>query len=126
MDRKARVIVIDPFIRKVYEDEIDIKDGSGLEGIQALVKNIICIAMEFVNRDAIMVDDEGIINGTEDFFLVKGAHQPFAGIGVLVGTTSTGATTSCRTKLIEIVQKVAFMNRAEASLWAKQNSEENQ
>lgn len=77
---KQKAILIDTKNRDVREVEYkDYKD------IQAFVGSPFCIGMNFENGDTVFVDDEGLINGTEQFFTITGGHQPFAGSGLIVG-----------------------------------------
>lgn len=40
--------------------------------------------------DVVYVDDEGLLKGPTDFFLIEGYPQPLAGKGVVVGTDAEG------------------------------------
>ena len=40
--------------------------------------------------DVVYVDDEGLLKGPTDFFLIEGYPQPLAGKGVVVGTDDEG------------------------------------
>lgn len=60
--------------------------------------------------DAIMVDDEGLLNIGKDtrFFTYEGAHQPFAGNGLVVGTSDRGKTIAPQITIEEVRSKVKF------------------
>ena len=64
------------------------------------------------NSDTIMVDDEGLLNLDKDskFFHYEGAHQPFAGNGLVVGIDDEGDTASCKISVEEVKRKVTFLN----------------
>lgn len=66
--------------------------------------------------DVIYVDDEGLINGTDIFFTFEGAHQPFAGNGLIMGTDDEGESTDCKVDINEVKTKVKFYDRYELSL----------
>ena len=66
--------------------------------------------------DVIYVDDEGLINGTDDFFIFEGAHQPFAGNGLIMGTDDEGESTDCKVDINEVKSKVKFYDRYELAL----------
>ena len=53
--------------------------------IQRYIGGHYCIAHVFDNGDTLMVDDEGLLKPHDKFVHVVGAHQPFAGNGVIVG-----------------------------------------
>jgi hypothetical protein len=67
-------------------------------------------------EDVIYVDDEGLINGTDVFFTFEGAHQPFAGNGLIMGTDDEGESTDCKINLTEVTKRVKFYNRYELSM----------
>jgi hypothetical protein len=65
---------------------------------------------EFPNGDYLYVNDEGLINGTRDFFDI-GAHSPFAGNGVLVGPADDeGDDTDVQSTCDQICHSVRFMS----------------
>ena len=68
-------------------------------------------------RDAIFVDEEGLLNGTDVFFTYEGAHQPFAGNGLVMGCDNVGESTDCKIKINEVKRKVKFYNKTELG-WA--------
>lgn len=57
------------------------------------------------DENMIFVDDEGLLNGTRYFFMLKGYPQPFAGKGLLMGSNDEGDTVSSSMRL-EDVQKL--------------------
>lgn len=67
-------------------------------------------------QDAIFVDDEGLMNGTDEFFTFEGAHQPFAGNGLIMGSDDEGESTDCKIQIDEVKNKVAFYDRYELSM----------
>jgi hypothetical protein len=70
--------------------------------------------MEFENADTVFVNDEGMINGTDAFFILDDAHQPFAGNGLIVGTDyDSGKSIAAKTELDVIKAKTKFYSRAE-------------
>lgn len=58
------------------------------------------------------VNDEGMVNGTQEFFMLAGAHQPYAGNGVIASSNEEGETigTNCSVEAIEAV--IHFTDRA--------------
>lgn len=75
-----KAILIDPKKRKV--SIVEYKDHND---IQKFVGGIFTTAMTLPNEETVFVNDEGLLNGTQEFFALKGGHQPYAGEGLLVG-----------------------------------------
>lgn len=81
--------------------------------------DIFTYATSFNNGDVLYVDDEGLFDrGCNSFFTYEGAHQPFAGNGLILGTDEEGDSVDAATTLIEVASKVQFMTRSEAFLRA--------
>ena len=76
-----------------------------------------CVELN-AKQDTLYIDDEGLINGTENFFYVegKGYCQPFAGNGLVLGTDNEGDSTD-----ISGTEKlnITFMDRLEAAVRAR-------
>jgi hypothetical protein len=108
-----KAILIDAKNRIVSNIEIseDIKDIQ-----DALNCRIFTTGMYLKNKDVMFVDDEGLLNGTHDFFTYKGAHQPFAGNGLIMGSGPEGETVDCKVSLIEVAQNVNFYGIEELAL----------
>jgi hypothetical protein len=101
-----KAILIDAEGRGVREVEIDgtLEDTYKVMGVQ-----MIEVATYLPNGDCIYVDEEGLINGEVlGWFEVYGAHQPFAGNGLVVGTDHQGETVGCKSTLDEITKLVSF------------------
>lgn len=108
-----KAILIDSINKEVKEVEI----SKGIDAMYELLKcNYFTTATYLKKRDAIFVDDEGLLNGTDVFFTYEGAHQPFAGNGLIMGCDSKGESTDCKTDLTEVKSKVKFYDRYELSL----------
>ena len=108
-----KAILIDTKNREVKEVEI----GTSIEDIY---KHIGCqyftIATYLNEGDAIFVDDEGLMNGTQTFFTYKGAHQPFAGNGMIIGSNEDGESVECKTDIDEVKNSVEFYDRYELAM----------
>jgi len=108
-----KAILIDSKNRQVKEVEIP-------KGIDAMYKLLECqyftIATYLDGNDAIFVDDEGLMNGTDAFFTYEGAHQPFAGNGLIMGSDENGESVDCKTRIDEVKSKVEFYDRYELSM----------
>lgn len=81
--------------------------------MQEIVGGLIAFATELENGDVVMVNDEGLFDQELDFFTFKGAHQPFAGNGYVVGCDEQGATIDPKTSIEEIRRDIGFLSRAE-------------
>lgn len=87
---------------------------SNLEDMQRAVGGYIAHGVGFENGDTLFVDDEGLLKYNENFFLVSGANQPFAGNGLLVGAADEeGETLHVQTPIESVRALVSFVNRAE-------------
>lgn len=81
-------------------------------------------ALYFDHYDSIMVDEEGLFNNEcNEFFFVKGGHQPFAGNGLVVGTDENGEACDTKISVDEVKSKVNFMDRLQVYLWSQSHSQ---
>ncbi len=108
-----KAILIDSINKEVKEVEIG-------KGIDEMYKFLQCecftVASYLDKEDAIFVDDEGLMNGTDVFFTFEGAHQPFAGNGLIMGCDDMGESVDCKVDIDEVKNKVKFYDRYELSL----------
>jgi hypothetical protein len=112
-----KAILIDAKNREVKEVEIK---GDLESWYEAIGCGMVECALYFDNHDSIMVDEEGLFNDQcDEFFFVKGGHQPFAGNGLVVGTDNMGESVSTKITVDEVKSKVKFMNRFDAYMWSK-------
>jgi hypothetical protein len=112
-----KAIFIDAKNRKVELVERD------FENYKLISEQIGCdtftYATSFNNGDVLYVDDEGLFDRElNSFFTYEGAHQPFAGNGLILGTGFEGDSTDAVTTLMEVASKVEFMTRSEAFMCA--------
>ncbi len=63
---------------------------------------------ETQESDVIYVDDNGLLTQPENFFTYEGAHQPFAGNGLVLGTDFEGESCEPMVTLEEVKNKVKF------------------
>jgi hypothetical protein len=107
---KINAIIIDPYAGLIYRQEIE----NSLDGFYEAAK-CSCITAVYLNdsatSDCIYVDDEGLLKPIEEqaFFHIEGHQQPYAGIGVLVGTDEGGNSVEPRTNFLEFGFKVRFL-----------------
>ena len=108
-----KAILIDSINKEVKEVEIG-------KGIDEMYKFLNCqcftIATYLPKDDAIFVDDEGLMNGTDVFFTYEVAHQPFAGNGLIMGCDDEGESVDCKISFTEVKDKVKFYTRYELAL----------
>ncbi len=108
-----KAILIDSVNKEVKEIEI----GKGIEEMYKFLQcECFTIASYLDKQDAIFVDDEGLMNGTDVFFTYEGAHQPFAGNGLIMGCDDEGESVDCKISFAEAKDKVKFYSRYELAL----------
>lgn len=106
-----KAILIDVKERQVREVEIE----NDLDSIyQVMGVDMIEVATYLPNRDCVYVDEEGLIKGPVEGFFDIGAHQPFAGNGLVVGTRG-GSTVACKSTVDEILNLVSFPTLSEVT-----------
>lgn len=101
-----KTILINTETREVREIEIE----KGLKAIyEAMGVDMIEVATYLPNGDCIYVDEEGMFGlNAESVFFDVGAHQPFVGNGLVIGTGRNGNSASCKSTLEEIRKLVKF------------------
>lgn len=102
-----RAIVIDAKNKEIREEQYDPKKG--LEYMQKCVGGYIERGHTFKNGDEIYVNEEGLLEGLEYGFEIKGAHQPFLGNGVVVSTDRDGETTGANSEIDFMISMTRFL-----------------
>jgi hypothetical protein len=109
-----RAIVINAQERTVSEVEIK---GS-LKSLQSVVGGLIAPVYEGLgSKHHAYVNDEGLLNNPQHFFMLKGGYQPLAGNGVILGTTDDGNEADCTLALDWVKERVAFMDVRAVREW---------
>jgi hypothetical protein len=104
-----RIIKINSITQCVIEFEIE-NNTDHLKQFQEQVGGYIEAAYEFKNKDTVFVNEEGLLNNPQVFFEIKGANQPFAGHGIVVGfNPKNGESISAKSSLAEIKAKISFL-----------------
>lgn len=103
-----KAIKIDSNLRQVIEVDIT-SDYNDIN--KQIGSDIFTIGHSLKKRDTLMVDDEGLLKNENTFFVYKGAHQPFAGNGLITGCNSQGETVDCKIDINEVKQNVEFYDR---------------
>ena len=125
-----RAILIDSELKRIEYVEI-----SGLEAMQNLVGGYIERAHEITTHgnwqkgthftEDLFVDEDGLNKGLKDFFYFKGAHQPFAGNGLIVGYENDERT-PVTLDLDFVKSKVSFHDPQSAILLARELEDQNE
>jgi hypothetical protein len=108
-----KAIIIDATKQEIRETEIDGK----LAALQGAVGGMIEL-VELPEGADLFVNEEGLLNGTQAFFSYEGAHQPFAGNGIICGHDDEGNTTGTSMSVEAVRARVKFLNAHEAYLAA--------
>ena len=102
---------IDPYEKSISVIEID---GSLQSYYKAMSTETIGVnMMELVKVDRendIYVDEEGLFKPDQRFFTITGGVQPYAGIGIAVGSTPDGDNCGSKLSPLEIMALVGFPN----------------
>jgi hypothetical protein len=111
-----RAIIINSMFRTVTEAEID---GS-LSILQRLVEGMIePVTQGLDEHHHCYVNEEGLLNNPQFFFMFRDGHQPLAGNGVILAETEDGGEASCTLPLDWVKERVTFMDLAAAHEWCR-------
>jgi hypothetical protein len=109
-----KAILIDSKNKTVSEITIDPLNAEAL--LEEWYKHIDCelvqVAHYISDHDSILVDEEGLLKNPTHFFTYNGAHQNFAGNGLIVGRDNKGECVSCKITLEEATLNVLFLTRS--------------
>jgi hypothetical protein len=109
-----RAIIIHATDRTITETEID---GS-LKSLQQIVGGLIQPVYDGLDDDHhCYVNEEGLLNDPQHFFMFKGGHQPLAGDGVILSSTEDGDQAPCTLSLDWVKERVTFMDLQAAAQW---------
>lgn len=98
-----KAILINSELQTITEVEYN-----SIDDIQRLIGcRCFTVATYLDNEDAIYVDDEGLYT-PQFFFEYKGAHQPFAGNGLVVGANDEGEGADVKISLEDVKKNVTF------------------
>jgi len=108
-----RAIVIDPAARTVEEIDTD----ASLASLQEVVGG--CIEYVAVDESHhCYVNEEGLLEQPEHFFMFDGGHQPLVGRGIILSSTPEGDEAPCGLPLDWVNERVSFMDREAVRAWA--------
>jgi hypothetical protein len=111
-----RAIVINAQNRTITDTEID---GS-LKSLQQIVGGLIEPVTQGLDENHhCYVNEEGLLDDPQHFFMFRGGHQPLAGNGVILGSTEDGEEAPCTLALDWIKERVTFMDLQAARQWCR-------
>lgn len=108
-----KAILIDAFNKTVTEVKLDGRKDMLDQWYHVMKVDMVEVAHYINDHDSILVDEEGLLKPCDHFFLYEGAHQPFAGNGLVVGVDEEGETVDCNISAEEVEQKIEFFTRQE-------------
>ena len=111
-----RAIVINSEDRTITETEIDVS----LEALQQIVGGMIepvTLGLDGIHH--CYVNEEGLLDHPQYFFMFRGGHQPLAGNGVILALTREGEEAPCTLPLEWVAERVDFMDLHAVRLWAR-------
>lgn len=106
-----KAIFIDVYNKTVQEIELSPNINMLKQWYNILQIDMVEVAHYITDHDSIIVDEEGMLKPCDHFFFYKGAHQPFAGNGLIVGVDEEGETVACDISLQEVIENTVFLNR---------------
>jgi Domain of unknown function (DUF3846) len=114
-----RAIIINSDSRMIVEADID----GRLPKLQEIVGgHIDTVYAGLDQQHHCYVNDEGLLDNPQHFFLFRDGHQPLAGNGVILGSTADGDEAPCTLDLDWVKRRVTFMARWQVELrrhWIK-------
>lgn len=97
----------------VYDGNNSLNEWYRLIGCQMVEVAIDLNGDDDEKGNSVMVDEEGLLSLDNDskFFSFEGAHQPFAGNGLIVGINhNTGDTVDVSVSVDDVKGKIKFLN----------------
>lgn len=82
---KSKCYLINPYNKTITESYI-----SNYKEINEHIGDTFTIGPRFENGDTIFLDDNGLLKEGMEYFSYDGYGQPFAGVGVVLGTDGEG------------------------------------
>ena len=103
---KVKVLVVDPFKKRIYEQEIG---QDNLQEMQKIVGGHIEAAGSFANGDILYVNEEGLFKDKQEFFKVGEINpDPLAGVGFVQGHDDEGAGKDATISHLDLALKVEW------------------
>ena len=115
-----RAIIINPEDRTISETDVD---GS-LETLQHIVGGLIePVHQGLDEHHHCYVNEEGLLENPQHFFMFEGGHQPLAGNGVILAETDDGDEAPCTLALDHVKERVKFMDVIAVRQWARDHDD---
>jgi hypothetical protein len=109
-----KVYLIDSEKREVRESTAET-----LEDYRTAVGGNIEVATIFRNGDTVYVNEEGLFQGFQNWFAIRGVtHQCFAGNGIVGGVDKGGECVDVKTPIKEL--GITYLTQEEARKWCDQ------
>lgn len=104
-----RGILIDPFTKTVEE----IETSGKLAEIYELLGVEIVTAVSIDEENSLFLDDEGLMvpKGDQEYWQLRGANQPYAGKGLILGLDEEGENVDATIELLEVAMRVVFLDK---------------
>ena len=110
-----RAIIINAEHRTITETDID---GS-LKSLQQIVGGLIePVYQGLDDNHHCYVNEEGLLNDPQHFFMFRDGHQPLAGNGLILSSTDDGGEAPCSLPLDWVKENVTFMDLPAVREWA--------
>lgn len=103
----CKAFLIDPELQRITQVEYSGDYKNIYEHIKA---DTFDCARFNADGDGVFVDDNGLLNGPEHFFVVEGYAQPLAGRGLVLGVNEDGESIAPRVTLEWLQAHVAFVH----------------
>jgi hypothetical protein len=109
-----REIVINAKDRTITAIDID----RSLKSLQQIVGGMIEPVTQGLDEfHHCYVNEEGLLNNPQHFFMFRDGHQPLAGNGVILSSTEDGDEAPCTLLLDWVRERVTFMDLNAARQW---------
>lgn len=109
-----RAIVINAKDRTITAIDID----RSLKSLQQIVGGMIEPVTQGLDEfHHCYVNEEGLLNNPQHFFMFRDGHQPLAGNGVILSSTEDGDEAPCTLLLDWVRERVTFMDLNAARQW---------
>ena len=113
-----RAIIVNSKDRTIIETEID---GS-LKTLQQIVGGLIeAVYQGLDDNHHCYVNEEGLLDDPQYFFMFTDGQQPLAGQGVILSSTDEGGEAPCTLSTDWVKQCVTFMDLEAARQWAREH-----
>ncbi len=109
-----RAIIVNANDRTITETDI----VGSLRSLQQIVGGLIePVSQGLDDYHHCYVNEEGLLDNTQHFFMFRTGHQPLAGNGVILSSTENGDEAPCTLLLDWVKERVTFMDLAAARQW---------